>query len=64
MKFKFEEYFMVKLLKNAAIGVGSTAAIFTALPIFGAVGVLSAGGAALGGVIGVAAAVADKIRGE
>ncbi|MBL8445292.1 MAG: hypothetical protein JNK52_14685 [Zoogloeaceae bacterium] len=45
------------LAKGAAVGV----AVVTALPVFGAVGSITAAGVAVGSVIGAGAALADNL---
>jgi hypothetical protein len=48
---------LLKITKGAAIGVATV----TALPIFGAVGTITAVGIAVGVMVGAAAVVADKV---
>jgi len=45
------------LVKGAAVGV----AALTALPVFGAIGTISATGIAVGSIIGAGAALADRL---
>jgi len=51
----------VKGLLKAAAGASAGVAVITALPIFGAVGTITAVGAAIGSVLGAAAGVADEV---
>ena len=55
--------FVSGLLKVAAGAVAGVAAI-TALPIFGAVGTITATGIAVGSVLGGAAGAADEVLSE
>lgn len=48
---------LFKITKGAAIGVATV----TALPIFGAVGTITAVGIAVGAMVGAAAVVADEV---
>lgn len=48
---------LLKITKGAAIGVATV----TALPIFGAVGTITAVGIVVGAVVGAAAGVADEV---
>jgi hypothetical protein len=48
---------LLKITKGAAIGVAAV----TALPIFGAVGTITAVGIAVGAVVGAAAGIADEV---
>lgn len=48
---------LLKITKGAAIGVATV----TALPIFGAVGTITAVGIAVGAMVGAAAVVADEV---
>lgn len=47
-----------KVVEGAAIGVATV----TALPVFGAVGTITAAGVVVGTTIGAAAAIADEIK--
>ncbi len=51
----------VKGLVKAAAGAGAGVAVVTALPLFGAVGAITAVGLVVGSVLGAAAAVADEV---
>lgn len=49
-------------LMKAVVGSAAGVAAFTALPVFGAVGTITALGAAVGSVVGAAAGVADEVN--
>lgn len=49
-------------LKNIVIGVPLGVAVITALPIFGAVGAITATGIAVGSALGAACGVADHVN--
>lgn len=51
----------VRGLVKAAAGAGAGVAVVTALPIFGAVGAITAAGLVVGSVLGAAAGVADEV---
>ena len=51
----------VRGLSKAAVGAGSGIALITALPVFGAVGAISAVGLVFGTIVGAAAGVIDEI---
>lgn len=51
----------INTLKNIATGAVAGVAVVTALPVFGAVGAITATGAAIGSAIGAAAALADSL---
>jgi hypothetical protein len=55
---------LVDMLKEAAAGVAVGLTVVTALPIFGAVGTVTAAGAAVGATIGAAAGAYDAVRKE
>lgn len=55
--------FVSGLLKVAAGAAAGVAAV-TALPIFGAVGAITATGIVVGSTLGVAAGIADEIKGK
>ena len=48
---------LIKVAKGAAVGVAAV----TALPIFGAVGTITAAGIVVGAVVGAVAGVADEV---
>jgi len=52
----------INMLKNAAIGSAVGVAAIIALPVFGAVGAISATGMAVGATLGAAAGVRDAIE--
>ena len=47
---------LIKVAKGAAVGVAAV----TALPIFGAVGAITATGVAVGAIVGAIAGIADE----
>lgn len=49
------------VLKNVAIGAPMGVLALTALPVFGAVGAITATGVIVGSLVGAAAGVADEI---
>ena len=51
----------VRGLVKAAAGAGAGVAVVTALPVFGAVGAITAAGLVVGSVLGAAAGVADEV---
>ena len=51
----------VRGLVKVAAGAGAGVAVVTALPIFGAVGAITATGLVVGSVLGAAAGVADEV---
>ena len=51
----------VRGLVKATAGAGAGVAVITALPIFGAVGAITAVGLVVGSVLGAAAGVADEV---
>ena len=53
---------LVPLLKNVALGASAGVALLTALPIFGAVGTITAAGAVVGSLVGGMAGVLDTLR--
>lgn len=53
----------VNLLKTAAMGAAAGVALVTALPVFGAVGAITATGAAIGSVVGAGGAVLAELDG-
>lgn len=55
---------LVSTLAHAAKGAAAGVAVLTALPVFGAVGTITAAGVVLGSVAGAAAAIVDGIRGS
>jgi hypothetical protein len=52
---------IVSGLMKAAAGAGAGVALLTALPVFGAVGVITATGMAVGSVIGAAAGITEEV---
>lgn len=52
----------VDLFKNMALGATAGVALFTVLPIFGAVGTLTAAGQVVGSLAGGAAGLLDTLR--
>jgi hypothetical protein len=52
---------LVRGLAKAAAGAGAGVALVTALPVFGAVGAITAAGLVVGSVLGATAAVADEV---
>ena len=52
------------VLTKVVIGAPLGVLAFTALPIFGAVGTITAVGTAVGSVVGATAGVADEIYGQ
>ena len=52
---------MISGLMKAAAGAGAGVALLTALPIFGAVGVITVTGMALGSVLGAAAGITEEV---
>ena len=52
---------MVRGLAKVAAGAGAGVAVITALPVFGAVGAITATGLVVGSLIGAAAGLADEI---
>ena len=52
---------LVRGLAKAAAGAGAGVALITALPVFGAVGAITAAGLVIGSVLGATAAVADEV---
>ncbi|MBE9610818.1 hypothetical protein [Chitinilyticum piscinae] len=54
----------VSILKQATLGAAGGVALITALPIFGAVGAITATGAAVGATMGAVLGVCDAIRDE
>lgn len=55
---------LVPLLKNVALGATAGVALLTALPVFGAVGTITAAGAVVGSLLGGVAGVLDTMRAE
>jgi hypothetical protein len=53
---------LVSLLKNVSLGASAGVALLTALPIFGAVGTITAAGAVVGSLVGGMAGVLDTLR--
>lgn len=51
----------VRGLVKVAAGAGAGVAVVTALPIFGAVGAITATGLVVGSLLGAAAGVADEV---
>lgn len=51
----------VRGLAKAAAGAGAGVAFITALPVFGAVGAITAAGLVVGSLVGAAAAVTDEV---
>jgi hypothetical protein len=51
-------------LESIAKGAGTGVAVVIALPVFGAVGTITATGVAVGSAIGAAAALVDKMKDE
>jgi len=60
---EIEMGFVSGLLKVAA-GAATGVAAITALPVFGAVGTITAAGMAVGSVVGAVAGVADEVIGK
>ena len=54
----------VEFLGNAAKAAGAGVALVAAVPVFGAIGTVTATGAAVGSAIGVAAAAIDAVAGD
>ncbi len=52
----------VRGLAKAAAGAGAGVALVTALPVFGAVGTITAAGLAIGSLLGAAAGAVDEWR--
>ena len=52
----------VRGLAKAAAGAGAGVALVTALPVFGAVGTITAAGLMVGSLLGAAAGAADEWR--
>ena len=53
---------IVDLLKNVALGATAGVAVLTVLPVFGAVGTLTAAGQIVGSLAGGAAGLLDTLR--
>jgi hypothetical protein len=53
---------VVPLLRNVSLGASAGVALLTALPLFGAVGTITAAGAVVGSLIGGVAGVLDTLR--
>ena len=53
---------LVSLIKNVSLGASAGVALLTALPVFGAVGTLTAAGALIGSVVGGVAGALDTLR--
>ncbi len=53
---------VVPLLRNVSLGASAGVALLTALPVFGAVGTITAAGAVVGSLIGGMAGVLDSLR--
>lgn len=51
----------VRSLVKVAAGAGAGVAVVTALPVFGAVGTITAAGLVVGSLLGAAAGVADEM---
>ncbi|HJR75012.1 MAG TPA: hypothetical protein VJ806_15405 [Luteimonas sp.] len=51
----------VRGLVKVAAGAGAGVAVVTALPLFGAVGTITAAGLVVGSLLGAAAGVADEV---
>jgi hypothetical protein len=51
----------VRTLAKAAAGAASGVALLTALPVFGAVGAITATGLVVGSLLGASAGVADEL---
>ena len=51
----------INTLKNIGLGASAGVLVVTALPIFGAVGAITAVGTAVGSAIGAAAGLADSL---
>lgn len=51
----------VRGLMKVAAGAGAGVAVVTALPVFGAVGAITAAGLVVGSLLGAAAGVADEV---
>ncbi len=49
-------------LRNVTVGAGVGVALVTALPVFGAIGTVTAAGTVVGSVVGAAAGAADSLR--
>lgn len=52
----------VSSLIKVASGAGAGIAVVTALPVFGAVGAITATGIAVGSIVGAVAGVADELK--
>ncbi len=52
----------VSSLIKVAAGAGAGVAAVTALPVFGAVGAITATGIAIGSIVGAVAGVADELK--
>jgi hypothetical protein len=52
---------LVSGMLKAATGAAAGVALITALPVFGAVGVITATGMAVGSVIGAAAGITEEV---
>lgn len=55
---------LLSSLKNIVIGAPLGVLVITALPVFGAVGTITATGIAVGSVLGAACGVIDNIKGR
>lgn len=53
---------IVPLIRNVSIGASAGVALLTALPVFGAVGTITAAGAVVGSLVGGVAGVLDTMR--
>lgn len=53
---------LVPLIRNVSLGASAGVALLTALPVFGAVGTITAAGAVIGSVVGGMAGVLDAWR--
>ena len=51
----------VRVLFKAAAGAGAGVALITALPVFGAVGAISAAGLVVGSLLGATAGAAEEV---
>lgn len=49
-------------LRKAAVGAGVGVTLVAALPVFGAIGTVTAAGTVVGSVVGAAAGAADSLR--
>ena len=53
---------LVPLIRNVSLGASAGVALLTALPLFGAVGTITAAGAVVGSLVGGMAGVLDTMR--